>query len=181
MKPQFKGKSTDGSQSDWVQELSFEIINEDAMKSFGLNLGKILEPGQMVCLTGDLGAGKTTLTKSIALGLEIEDYVTSPSYTIVNEYEGRLPLYHFDVYRINDVEEMYELGYEDYFFGEGVCVIEWAGIIEELLLEDRVWVEIYQGTDFEKRSILIKANKDMIQKIETINKFEMINKQEANI
>ena len=138
------------------------------MKRFGLSLGKMLEAGQMVCLSGDLGAGKTTLTKSIALGLEIDDYVTSPSYTIVNEYEGRLPLYHFDVYRINDVEEMYELGFEDYFFGNGVCVIEWAAMIEELLLEDRIWIEIYQGDVFEKRNIIIKSN------LETINKLEAI-------
>jgi len=151
-----------------VKELKFEIVNEDAMKHFGLSLGQMLEAGQMVCLTGDLGAGKTTLTKSIALGLEIDDYVTSPSYTIVNEYEGRLPLYHFDVYRINDVEEMYELGFEDYFFGNGVCVIEWAAMIEELLLEDRIWIEIYQGDVFEKRNIIIKSS------LETINKLEAI-------
>lgn len=109
------------------QEVTLLIENEEKMQAFGLALGKVLTGGDVVCLTGDLGAGKTTLTKSIALGLGIEEYVTSPSYTIVNEYDGRLPLYHFDVYRINDVEEMYELGYEEYFFGSGVCVIEWAG------------------------------------------------------
>lgn len=135
------------------QELTFVIENEEKMKAFGLELGEMLKSGDVVCLTGDLGAGKTTLTKAIAVGLGIDDYVTSPSYTIVNEYEGRLPLYHFDVYRINDAEEMYELGYEDYFFGSGVCIIEWAGMVEDLLPEERIWIEIYQGDVFEKKEM----------------------------
>ncbi len=110
---------------------------------------------------------KTTLTKAIAIGLEIDDYVTSPSYTIVNEYEGRLNLYHFDVYRINDVEEMYELGYEEYFFGSGVCIIEWAGMVEDLLPENRIWIEIYQGDTLEKRKVFIKASSDILSTLET--------------
>jgi len=148
------------------QELTFTIENENEMKAFGHGLGKILSKGDVVCLSGDLGAGKTTLTKAIAIGMGIDDYVTSPSYTIVNEYEGRLNLYHFDVYRINDVEEMYELGYEEYFFGSGVCIIEWAGMVEDLLPEKRIWVEIYQGDSLEKREVLIKAEADTIMKLE---------------
>lgn len=150
------------------QELTFVIENEDKMKDLGHKLGEILESGDVVCLTGDLGAGKTTLTKSIAVGLGIDDYVTSPSYTIVNEYDGRLPLYHFDVYRINDVEEMYELGYEEYFFGSGVCIIEWAGMVEDLLPEKRIWIEIYQGDDFDKRNMTIKAEPETLKKLEAI-------------
>lgn len=150
------------------QELTFVIENEEKMKAFGLKLGEILKSGDVVCLTGDLGAGKTTLTKAIAVGLGIDDYVTSPSYTIVNEYEGRLPLYHFDVYRINDAEEMYELGYEDYFFGSGVCIIEWAGMVEDLLPEERIWIEIYQGDVFEKRNVTIKAQPEILKKLEGI-------------
>lgn len=150
------------------QETTLLIESEDRMKAFGKALGEILESGNVVCLTGDLGAGKTTLTKSIALGLGIDEYVTSPSYTIVNEYEGRLPLYHFDVYRINDVEEMYELGYEDYFFGAGVCVIEWAGMIEDLLPEKRIWLEIYQGDSFTERKIIIKTDAENMKRLEAI-------------
>lgn len=150
------------------QELVFVIENEEKMKSFGNKLGEMLESGDVVCLTGDLGAGKTTLTKSIAIGLGIDDYVTSPSYTIVNEYDGRLPLYHFDVYRINDIEEMYELGYEEYFFGNGVCVIEWAGMVEDLLPEKRIWIEIYQGEAFDERNVIIKATPETINKLEAI-------------
>ncbi len=123
------------------------------MKDFGKTLGENLKKGDVVCLSGDLGLENDS-TKAIAIGLEIDDYVTSPSYTIVNEYEGRLNLYHFDVYRINDVEEMYELGYEEYFFGSGVCIIEWAGMVEDLLPENRIWIEIYQGDTLEKRKVL---------------------------
>lgn len=150
------------------QEVTLLIESEDKMKAFGKALGEVLESGNIVCLTGDLGAGKTTLTKSIALGLGIDEYVTSPSYTIVNEYEGRLPLYHFDVYRINDVEEMYELGYEDYFFGSGVCVIEWAGMVEELLPANRIWLEIYQGDSFTERKIIIKTDAENMKRLEAI-------------
>ncbi len=149
-------------------EISLHILEEAEMKSFGLKLADVLKPGDIVCLSGDLGAGKTTLTKSIAAGLGIEDYVTSPSYTIVNEYEGRLALYHFDVYRINDIEEMYELGYEEYFYGQGVCVIEWAGMIEELLPENIVWIEIYQGESFEERKLHIKGPAETIATLEEV-------------
>ena len=151
-----------------LQEKQFEIQNEEQMRELGRGIGALLTAGNVVCLTGDLGAGKTTLTKSIAEGLGIDEYVTSPSYTIVNEYMGRLPLYHFDVYRINEVEEMYELGYEEYFFSEGVCVIEWAGMVEELLPEERIWIEIYQGETFDKRKLIIKAKAEVLQKLEAL-------------
>lgn len=149
-------------------EINLHILQENEMKRFGETLADVLKSGDVVCLTGDLGAGKTTLTKSIAAGLGIDDYVTSPSYTIVNEYEGRLALYHFDVYRINDIEEMYELGYEEYFYGEGVCVIEWAGMIEELLPENIIWIEIYQGESFEERKLLIKGPAETIETLEEV-------------
>jgi tRNA threonylcarbamoyladenosine biosynthesis protein TsaE len=149
-------------------EINLHILQENEMKRFGEKLADVLKSGDVVCLTGDLGAGKTTLTKSIAAGLGINDYVTSPSYTIVNEYEGRLALYHFDVYRINDIEEMYELGYEEYFYGEGVCVIEWAGMIEELLPDNIIWIEIYQGESFEERKLLIKGPAETIETLEEV-------------
>lgn len=163
------------------QALTFIIENENEMKEFGHVLGKTLSEGDVVCLSGDLGAGKTTLTKAIAIGLEIEDYVTSPSYTIVNEYEGRLNLYHFDVYRINDVEEMYELGYEEYFFGSGVCIIEWAGMVEDLLPEKRIWIEIYQGDTLEKRKVLIQAQAETMASLKSGFKGKMKDKLEGII
>ncbi len=128
------------------------IQNEQDTREFGLELAKKLKPGDVVALIGELGTGKTTLTKSIAEGLGIREMITSPTFTIVQEYtDGRLPLYHFDVYRICDLEEMYELGYEEYFFGEGVCVIEWADQIEELIPEDAITIRIEYGAGEEER------------------------------
>lgn len=122
----------------------FEFIStgvEDTER-LGLLIGQLLNGGEVLCFTGDLGAGKTTLTKSIALGLGVEDYVTSPTFTIVNEYEGRVPLYHFDVYRIGDVDEIYHIGYEDYIYSDGVSIIEWANIIKTELPEERLEMTI---------------------------------------
>lgn len=100
-------------------------------------LGEAAEPGTVYTLVGDLGVGKTVLTQGLAEGLGITEAVNSPTFTILQVYEeGRLPLYHFDVYRIGDVEEMDEIGYEDYFYGDGVCLIEWANLIEEILPEN---------------------------------------------
>lgn len=96
-----------------------------------------------MCLNGDLGAGKTALTKSIALGLDIKDDITSPTFTIVNEYEeGRLKLNHFDVYRIGSSDEMYDIGFEEYIGSEGVCIIEWSQIIEDVLPDERLDINI---------------------------------------
>ena len=128
------------------------LRSEQEVEAYGIRLGREARPGQVIALTGDLGAGKTTLTKAIARGLGISETVTSPTFTIVKEYRsGRLPLFHFDVYRIGDVEEMYELGYEEYFFGDGVCVIEWADLIEELIPEDALRISIAYGQDEEER------------------------------
>ncbi len=128
------------------------IQNESDTKRFGIELARKLKPGDIVALIGDLGTGKTTLTKSIAEGLGITELVTSPTFTIVQEYtEGRLPLYHFDVYRLCDTEEMYELGYEEYFFGQGVCIIEWADQIEGLIPEESIIIRIEYGTKEDER------------------------------
>lgn len=122
------------------------LKNEYETKRFGVELGKSLEQGDVVALIGDLGTGKTALTKYIAQGMGIQDLITSPTFTIVQEYHsGKLPLYHFDVYRIGDLEEMFELGYEEYFYGQGVCVIEWADLIQELLPENVKTIEIQYG------------------------------------
>ena len=121
----------------------------------GRKMGREAEPGQIVCLSGDLGVGKTVFTQGFAAGLGIEGPVNSPTFTIVQQYEeGRLPLYHFDVYRIGDISEMDEIGYEDCFYGEGVCLIEWAELIEEILPEKVIVVtiekDLEQGFDYRK-------------------------------
>ena len=111
--------------------------------NLGKKIGQQAKPGQVICLNGDLGVGKTVFTQGFAKGLGIEETVNSPTFTIIQVYdEGRIPLYHFDVYRIGDPEEMYEIGYEDYFFGEGVCLIEWSKLIEELIPSDAATVLI---------------------------------------
>ncbi|MGI6747877.1 MAG: tRNA (adenosine(37)-N6)-threonylcarbamoyltransferase complex ATPase subunit type 1 TsaE [Anaerovoracaceae bacterium] len=128
------------------------IQNELDTKRFGIELAQKLKPGDIVALIGDIGTGKTTLTKSIAEGLGITEMITSPTFTIVQEYmSGRIPLYHFDVYRLNSEEEMYELGYEEYFFGKGVCVVEWADKILELIPQDSIIIRIEYGTNEEQR------------------------------
>lgn len=126
-------------------------------EKFGVKLGKLLRAGDIVCLNGDLGAGKTTLSKSIGLGLGVEDYITSPTFNLINEYRGRLTMYHFDVYRLENVDDLYDLGFDDYFYGNGVCVIEWADRIEGLIPADRIVLDIENGEDIEERIIKIQG------------------------
>ena len=126
--------------------------------AFGKKLGEAAEPGTVYTLVGDLGVGKTVLTQGLAEGLGITEAVNSPTFTILQVYEeGRLPLYHFDVYRIGDVEEMDEIGYEDYFYGDGVCLIEWANLIEEILPEKyteiRIEKDLEKGFDYRKITV----------------------------
>lgn len=129
-----------------MTEQVIKVRNEEETAAFGRKLAESLAPGTVIALTGDLGTGKTTLTKAIAAGLGIGETITSPTFTIVKEYRsGRLPLYHFDVYRIGDEDEMFELGYEEYFYGEGVSVVEWADLIEDLIPEDAVRIAIEYG------------------------------------
>ena len=126
----------------------------------GEEIGKQAKPGQIYILNGDLGVGKTVFTQGIAQGLGITEPVNSPTFTIVQVYEeGRLPLYHFDVYRIGDVEEMDEIGYEDYFYGEGVCLIEWAELIQEILPDNIISVTIEKDLEkgFDYRKITIEG------------------------
>lgn len=124
----------------------------------GEELGRKAVSGQVFTLTGDLGVGKTVFTQGLAKGLGIEEPVNSPTFTIVQVYEeGRLPFYHFDVYRIGDVEEMEEVGFDDYVMGEGVSLIEWADLIEEILPEKRTEIRIEkdleQGFDYRKITV----------------------------
>lgn len=139
-------------------EKLLHIASEKETERIGEAIGQAAEPGTVVALIGDLGTGKTTLTKSIARGLGVTETVTSPTFNIIREYKtGRIPLYHFDVYRIGDPDEMFELGYEEYFYGDGICVVEWADIIEELLPEDAVIIRIERGADEEEREYRIES------------------------
>lgn len=132
--------------------MKFESFSAEETYALGKKLGEEAKPGMIYRMTGDLGVGKTVFTKGFAVGLGVTDTVNSPTFTIVQEYKGRLPFYHFDVYRIEEPEEMEEIGYEDYFFGDGVCMIEWAELIEELLPKDAVKVciskDLQKGTDY---------------------------------
>ena len=125
----------------------FESNSAEDTFAFGKKMGEAAKPGDIICLDGDLGVGKTVFTQGFAKGLGIDDYVNSPTFTIVKEYYGRIPLYHFDVYRIGDPSEMEEIGYEDYFYGKGVTIIEWPELIEELIPEEAHWVRIKKDLD----------------------------------
>ena len=132
-------------------------------ETFGIakQLAENAKAGEVYCLSGDLGVGKTIFTKGFAAGLGITEPVSSPTFTIVQIYEeGRLPLYHFDVYRIEDIEEMEEIGYEDCFYGEGVCLVEWAELIKEILPEKRKKILIEKDLEkgFDYRRITIEGD-----------------------
>ena len=139
--------------------MKIETFSEKETFELGKKLGTEAKPGQVYALLGDLGVGKTILTKGFAEGLGITEPVSSPTFTIVQVYEeGRMPFYHFDVYRIGDIEEMDEIGYEDYFYGEGLCMIEWANLIEEILPDKRFDVTIEKDLEkgFDYRRIEVK-------------------------
>ncbi|NLJ78621.1 MAG: tRNA (adenosine(37)-N6)-threonylcarbamoyltransferase complex ATPase subunit type 1 TsaE [Tissierellia bacterium] len=137
----------------------------DETDRFGRKLGKLLESGDILSMAGDLGAGKTTLTKSIGVGLGVEDYITSPTFTLINEYRGRLWLYHFDVYRLEDETDLEDLGYEDYFYSDGVTIVEWGDRIESILPEDRIDMEIKRGRELDERVIILRGKGDRYKQI----------------
>ena len=132
------------------------ILNEQKMQAFARKLAEEVKEGDILALVGNLGTGKTTFTKYFAEALGVKEVITSPTFNIVKEYEsGRLPLYHFEVYRISDPEEMFEIGYEEYFFGTGVCVVEWADLIEELLPEKTKYIYINHGKNAQSRIVKV--------------------------
>ena len=133
----------------------YETNSPEETFALAKKLGETAPPGTVYTLTGDLGVGKTVFAQGLAEGLGITEPINSPTFTIVQVYdEGRLPFYHFDVYRIGDIEEMDEIGYEDYFYGDGVCLVEWAELIGELLPEKRVELliekDLQKGFDYRK-------------------------------
>ncbi len=137
----------------------FETNCTEETFAVGKKLAEQAVPGQVYCLNGDLGVGKTVFTQGFAEGLGITEPVNSPTFTIVQVYEnGKIPFYHFDVYRISDVEEMYEIGCDEYFYGEGVCLIEWANLIEEIIPKEAIEITIEKnlekGLDYRKITLL---------------------------
>ena len=139
--------------------MDFIVNNIEETTSLGYKLGKLLNPGDVICLTGELGTGKTHITKGIAKGLGINDTITSPTFTIVNEYDsGRLKLNHFDVYRVSDSDEVYAIGFDDYIFSDAVSIIEWANYIEDILppsyLHINISKNLSKGENYRKISII---------------------------
>ena len=139
-----------------MKQITLKTLDET--KEFGRALAESLEAGAIIALIGDLGAGKTTLTKAIASGLGVSEVLTSPTFTIVCEYDsGRLPLYHFDVYRVHDSEELFEIGFEDYLHRGGVCLIEWANLLEDgLLPESTMTIKLEYGEGETERILTIE-------------------------
>ncbi len=170
-----------------VDNIRIKLKNLSATEKLGRLLGKSAVPGDVICLDGDLGAGKTTLSQAIARGLEVPAncYVTSPSFAILHEYEGRIPLYHMDFYRLQGVDEVLDLGFEEYFYLSGLTVIEWSKRASEILPEERLSLEILQDNG-ESRTVIIQAT-DLFRKraLEIFREFQashnqgpMPNKQE---
>jgi len=132
--------------------------SEEETLRVGLRVGERLKMGDVINLNGELGAGKTHITKGIAKGLGVDDYITSPTFIIVNQYEGRIPLYHFDVYRINDIDEMHEIGFEEYLYGNGVCIVEWGSMVEELLPDSAIRIDINKIDDNTREIVIDDRN-----------------------
>lgn len=140
-----------------------ETYSPEETYEAGYHIGEKLMPGDIMCLDGDLGVGKTVFTQGVAAGLGIDEAVCSPTFTLIQEYhEGRIPLYHFDVYRISDISEMDELGYEEYFYGDGACLIEWGCLIREVIPDNAVYITIEKDTQkgFDYRKITISDREE---------------------
>lgn len=136
---------------DWMKQFELNTMNADETSQFAERLASFLQSGDVIALEGDLGAGKTTFTKGLAKGLEVKRNVNSPTFTIIKEYIGRLPLYHMDVYRVTDAFE--DLGFDEYFEGDGVTVVEWAHLIEEQLPLDRLTIFLYRDEGDNRRMV----------------------------
>lgn len=151
--------------------MEFTINNVEDTVEIGKQLGERVRPGDIICINGDLGTGKTHFTKGIALGLGVSENITSPTFTIVNEYEsGRLKLYHFDVYRVNDPDEIDNIGFDEYIFSNGVSVIEWSNYIDELIPKDYIDINISKlpksGENYRKIVIIPHGNRyDYVKEI----------------
>lgn len=145
--------------------LEIRLNGLDETEEFGKKLGENLKSGDILCLNGDLGAGKTTMTKFIGLGLGVEEYITSPTFAIINEYSGRIPVYHFDVYRLENVDELYDIGFDEYFYGKGVCIIEWADRIEKIIPKERIVIDIKKGNNPNERIIKFSGDEKRLEEL----------------
>lgn len=144
--------------------MKLTVNNLKDTENIGKIIGRCLEKGTVLCLDGDLGVGKTALTQFIAREFGVEDYITSPTFTIIKEYEGRLPFYHMDVYRIESEDDMYDLGYDEYIYSEGVTIIEWSHKIKGILPDERINIEI-QRLDNSSRSMDIGGKGKIYDKL----------------
>lgn len=140
-----------------IKNIVYTSSSVDQTQSIAEKLSSELRAGDCLCMYGDLGAGKTAFVQGLAKGLGVSDYVNSPTFTIVNEYEGRFMLYHFDVYRISDPDEMFDIGFDEYLNNDGICVIEWAELIEDILPEHRCNIHITKENDDNTRKIKIEV------------------------
>jgi len=154
-----------------VDTIQIKSYNLEDTEKLGLLLGNLAAPGDVICLDGDLGAGKTALSQAIARGLGVPDtcYVTSPSFTILHEYEGRIPMYHMDFYRLQDAGEVEDLGFDEYFYLTGLTVIEWSNRAVELLPDDRIALLIELNNDL-SRTITLKSTKKYAKFLHSINR-----------
>ena len=152
-----------------MNTVKIRLANLAVTEKLGILLGKAAEPGEIICLDGDLGAGKTTLTQAIAIGLEIPAncYVTSPSFAILHEYMGRIPLYHMDFYRLRNVDEIIDLGFEEYFYLSGLTVIEWSKRALEILPVERLSLELFRDEE-DSRIVVIRATGVFRKKMQDI-------------
>ena len=140
----------------------YTTAGEEQTEALGFRLGQLIQPGAVIAYTGDLGAGKTAFTRGLARGLGIPDRVTSPTFTIVNEYEGgRLPLFHFDMYRLGSSDELYDIGWEDYLARNGVCAVEWSENVDDALEADAIRVDLRRGDDAGQRRITVWNGPDL--------------------
>lgn len=141
--------------------MKIEVFSEQETKDIAYNIAKDAKKGDIYCISGDLGTGKTHFTKGFANGLLIKEHITSPTFNIVNEYtDGRFLFFHFDVYRITDIQEMYDIGYEEYFFGKGICLIEWAELVKEIIPQNATWIKISKNLEKGENYRLIEVIKN---------------------
>ncbi len=146
-----------------MEEAVFESFSRDDTFEYARKMGEAAKPGEIICLSGDLGVGKTVFAQGFGAGLGITEPMASPTFTIVHEYtEGRLPLYHYDVYRIGDVDELEETGFYEYVGGDGVALIEWPEMVEEVIPADAVWIKIEKDVSkgFDYRQITVKTDRN---------------------
>ncbi|MGG3560603.1 tRNA (adenosine(37)-N6)-threonylcarbamoyltransferase complex ATPase subunit type 1 TsaE [Neobacillus rhizosphaerae] len=140
-----------------MNQFEWKTTNSEETSTLAERLAQLLQPGDVIALEGDLGAGKTTFTKGLAKGLEVKKTVNSPTFTIIKEYNGRLPLYHMDVYRVADAFE--DLGFDEYFEGDGVTVVEWAHLIEEQLPQERLTIFLYREEGDQRKMVFVPKGK----------------------